>query len=146
MFVKILAAIKMLDFGNYSTKSKYYDNSNKLVIGKMKDETAGIAIKKLVGLKPKMYSFLEGNGQHKKVKGVNRNTVSAISQNDYKDVLSSNKYIRHLMNRIQIKDPRIKRFESKKVSLSFFDDKIYIQNNGYISETKYISKSLGYWS
>ena len=146
MFVKILAAIKMLDFGNYSTKSKYYDNSNKLVIGKMKDETAGIAIKKLVGLKPKMYSFLEGNGQHKKVKVVNRNTVSAISQNDYKDVLSSNKYIRHLMNRIQSKDPRIKRFESKKVSLSFFDDKIYIQNNGYISETKYISKSLGYWS
>ena len=146
MFVKILAAIKMLDFGNYSTKSKYYDNSNKLVIGKMKDETAGIAIKKLVGLKPKMYSFLEDNGQHKKVKGVNRNTVSAISQNDYKDVLSSNKYIRHLMNRIQSKDPRIKRFESKKVSLSFFDDKIYIQNNGYISETKYISKSLGYWS
>ena len=50
------------------------------------------------------------------------------------------------MNRIQSKDPRIKRFESKKVSLSFFDDKIYIQNNGYISETKYISKSLGYWS
>ena len=146
MFVKTLAAIKMLDFCNYSTKSKYYDNSNKLVIGKMKDETAGIAIKKLVGLKPKMYSFLEGNGQHKKVKGVNRNTVSAISQNDYKDVLSSNKYIRHLMNRIQSKDPRIKRFESKKVSLSFFDDKIYIQNNGYISETKYISKSLGYWS
>ena len=136
----------MLDFGNYSFKSKYYDNSNKLVIGKMKDETAGIAIKKLVGLKPKMYSFLEGNGQHKKAKGVNRYTLSAISQNDHKDVLSSNKYIRHLMNRIQSKDPRIKRFESKKVSLSFFDDKIYIQNNGYISETKYISKSLGYWS
>ena len=146
MFVKILAAIKMLDFGNYSFKSKYYDNSNKLVIGKMKDETAGIAIKKLVGLKPKMYSFLEGNGQHKKAKGVNRYTLSAISQNDHKDVLSSNKYIRHLMNRIQSKDPRIKRFESKKVSLSFFDDKIYIQNNGYISKTKYISKSLGYWS
>ena len=136
----------MHDFGNYSFKSTDYDNSNKLVIGKMKDETAGIAIKKLVGLKPKMYSFLEGNGQHKKAKGVNRYTLSAISQNDHKDVLSSNKYIRHLMNRIQSKDPRIKRFESKKVSLSFFDDKIYIQNNGYISETKYISKSLGYWS
>ena len=25
----------MFDFSNYSTKSKYYDNSNKLVIGKM---------------------------------------------------------------------------------------------------------------
>ena len=42
----------MFDFSNYSTKSKYCDNSNKLVIGKMKDETAGIAIEEFVGLKP----------------------------------------------------------------------------------------------
>ena len=28
---------KIFDFSNYSTKSKYYDNSNKLVVGKMKD-------------------------------------------------------------------------------------------------------------
>ena len=33
---------EMFDFSNYSTKSKYYDNSNKLVVGKMKDETAGV--------------------------------------------------------------------------------------------------------
>ena len=26
----------MFDCGNYSTKSKYYDNSNKLIIDKMK--------------------------------------------------------------------------------------------------------------
>ena len=32
----------MFDFSNYSTKSKYYDNSNKLVIGKMEDEIAGV--------------------------------------------------------------------------------------------------------
>ena len=30
---------EMFDFSNYSTKSKYYDNSNKLVVGNMKDET-----------------------------------------------------------------------------------------------------------
>ena len=35
---------EMLHFSIYSTKSKYYHNSNKLVAGKMKDETAGIAI------------------------------------------------------------------------------------------------------
>ena len=34
----------MFDFSNYSTKSKYYDDSSKLVIGKMKDETGGVAI------------------------------------------------------------------------------------------------------
>ena len=50
---------QMFGFSNYS--SKYYDNSNKLNIGKMKDETWGVAIEEYVGLKPKMYSFLVDN-------------------------------------------------------------------------------------
>ena len=33
---------EVFDFSNYSNKSKYYDNSNKLVVGKMKDETASV--------------------------------------------------------------------------------------------------------
>ena len=48
---------EMFDFGNYSTKSKYYDNSKILMVGKMKDETAGVSIEEFVGLKPKMYLF-----------------------------------------------------------------------------------------
>ena len=35
---------EMFNFSNYSTKSKYYDNLNKFVVGKMKDETAGVMI------------------------------------------------------------------------------------------------------
>ena len=35
------------------------------------------------------------------------------------------------MNRIQSKDYRIGTYEINKISLSCFDDKIYIQNNGY---------------
>ena len=58
----------MFDFSNYSTKSKYYDDTNKLMVGKMKDETAGVAIKELVGLKPKMYSFfIDESSEHKKM-------------------------------------------------------------------------------
>ena len=34
----------MFDFSNYSTKSKYYDDLNKLIIRKMKDETFGLVI------------------------------------------------------------------------------------------------------
>ena len=78
----------MFDFSNYSVKSKYYDNSNKLVIGNLKDETAAVAIKEFVELKQKMYLFLvEDNNKHKKAKGVNRNVVATISHNEYKDVL-----------------------------------------------------------
>ena len=53
----------------YSTKSKYYDDSNKLVVGKMKDETGGVAIEELVGLKLYMNSFLvDDNSEHQKAK------------------------------------------------------------------------------
>ena len=52
---------EMFDFSNYSAKSKYYDESKKLVVGKIKEDTAGVAIKEFVGLKPKMYSLLAYN-------------------------------------------------------------------------------------
>ena len=45
------------DFSNYSPKSKYYDDSNESVVGKMKDEISGVDIKEFMGLKPNMYSF-----------------------------------------------------------------------------------------
>ena len=35
----------------------YFDESNKLIAGKMKDETGGVPIDELVGVNPKMYSF-----------------------------------------------------------------------------------------
>ena len=43
-------------FSDYLAKSKYYDNSKKLVIGKIKDETTGVTIEEFVVLNPN-YSF-----------------------------------------------------------------------------------------
>ena len=37
----------MFDLSNYSTKSNFYDASNKLVVGKIKDDTASVPIKGL---------------------------------------------------------------------------------------------------
>ena len=75
----------MFNFSNYSADSKYYDDSNKLVTGKKKDETAGVAIRKCVGLKPKMYYFLVGDSsEHKRTKGVNKNVVVIISHIEYR--------------------------------------------------------------
>ena len=69
----------------------------------MKDETGGAAIKEFVGLKSTMYSFLVENNEHKKAKGVNKNVVATISNNEYKGVLPNKKCIRHSMNRIKKK-------------------------------------------
>ena len=41
---------EMFDFSNYSTKSKYYDNSNKLDVCEIREETASFAIEEFVGL------------------------------------------------------------------------------------------------
>ena len=120
---------EMFGFSNYLTKSKYYDNSNKFVVGKMKDETGGVAIEEFVWLKPKMYLFLTENSEHKKANGMNRNIVAKIRHNEYEDVLLNNKW--HSVNRIQSKDHRIGTYEVTKISLSYFEAKIYIKNNGY---------------
>ena len=70
----------MFDFINYMTKSKYYYDSNKLVVGKMKDETGGVVIEEFFGLKPKIYSLLvDDNSEHKKTKGMNKDVVATIS-------------------------------------------------------------------
>ena len=49
----------MFHFDNYFVNSRYSDDSNKLgVVGKMRDETAAVAIEEFVELKQEMYSFL----------------------------------------------------------------------------------------
>ena len=110
----------MFDFSNDSPKSKkklwWFKQTS---LGKMKDESGGVAIEELVVLKPKMYSFLVEDNREHKAKGVNKNVVAAISHNKYKDVLLKNKCIRHSMNRIQSKDDKIGTCEIKKF-MDFF--------------------------
>ena len=88
----------------------------------MKDEIGGIAIKEFVGLKPRMYSFLVD---------IKKQKAWIKSYNQYKNVLLNKKCIIHSMNRIQSKDHKIGIHQIMKISLSCFDNKIYIQNNGY---------------
>ena len=47
----------LFDFSNYPKDSKFFDQANKKVIGKMKDESEGKIIDEFVGLKSKMYSI-----------------------------------------------------------------------------------------
>ena len=113
---------EMFDFNIYSTniysnKSKYHDNSNKLVVDKMKDETAGVAIEEFFELKPKMYSYLvDGNREHKKTKGINKSIIAIIiNHNEYQDVLLNKKCLRYSRNRIQSKDHRIGTYDISKL-------------------------------
>ena len=75
----------------------FFNEANKKVIGKMKDEFGGVIIDEFVGLKSKMYSIkkIDGN-ESNTAKGVN----IATEFNKFKDVLFNEKIIRHKMKRI----------------------------------------------
>ena len=47
----------LFDFSNYSKDSTFFDETNKKVIGKIKDEFGGVIVSEFVGLKSKMYSM-----------------------------------------------------------------------------------------
>ena len=77
----------LFDFSNYSKDSIFYDESNKKVIGIMKDEYGGVIIIEFIGLKSKMYSIRKINGSESSTaKGVNIAT-------EFKDVLFKKKLL-----------------------------------------------------
>ena len=47
----------MFDFGSYSKDSKFFDETNKKVTGKMKDEFGGVIVNEFLRLNSKMYSI-----------------------------------------------------------------------------------------
>ena len=68
-----------------------------------------VAIKESVELKPKMSSFLIDDGtEYKKAKDANKNFVETITHYKCKAVLLNQKSLRHLMNRIQSKNHRVR--------------------------------------
>ena len=92
----------MFDNSDYSEKSPFLDSSNKKIIGKMKDEVAGIPIKKFIGLRSKMYSYIKDNEiGDKKAKRIKKNVIKKdIKHENYKDVLFNNKQVYHKMKTI----------------------------------------------
>ena len=117
----------MLDFSNYSKDSKFFDNTNKKVIGKMKHEYGGVVIDELVRLKSKMNSMKKINGSESSTaKGLNITTEF----NEFKDALFNKRIIRHKMKRMQAKKHKIGTYEFDKISLSCFDDKRFALDDG----------------
>ena len=63
----------MFDNSDYSSDNQYFDATNKKVIGKFKDEAAGVPIVEFVGLRSKMYSYSkENNNGGKTAKGIKK--------------------------------------------------------------------------
>ena len=120
------------DNSDYPEYSPFLDKRNKKVIGKFKDEAAGIPITEFVGLRSKMYSYIKDNNKGgKTAKGIKKNVIkNNIIHDDYKETLFNDKQMYHKMKTIRSENHQLGSYELNKVSLSCFDDKRYIHNNG----------------
>ena len=123
------------DNSDYNKESPFYNTVNKKVIGKFKDESAGIPITEFVGLKSKMYSYVKDNEQTARTaKGIKKQVIRKnITHDNYIDVLFNNKQIMHTMKTIRSEKHQLGSFELNKISLSCFDDKRFIHQNGITS-------------
>ena len=81
------------DFSDNLKDLKFFDETNKKVIGKLKDESEGKIIDKFVGSKSKV----------KNIDGKESNTAKEVNVtnefNEFKDTLFNMKIIRHKMRR-----------------------------------------------
>ena len=104
----------------------------------MKDESEGKMIGEFVELKSKMYSIKNIDGKESNTaKGVN----IATEFNEFKDTLFNKKIIRHKMRLMQGKKHKMGTYEINKISLSVFDDKRFVLNDG-IHTLAYFHKEL----
>ena len=122
----------MFDNSDYPENSPYYCNTNKKIIGKFNNEACGIPITEFVGLKSKMYSCVKDNEKGgKTAKGIKKNVIkNNIRHEDYKRTLLNEEQMHHKMKTIRSQRHQLVSYEINKVSLSCFDDKRYIHDNG----------------
>ena len=123
------------DNSDYPESSPYFNKTNKKVIGKFKDEAAGVPICEFVGLRSKMYSYIkDDNKGGKTAKGIKKNIIkNNITHENYKYILFNDEQMYHKMKTIRSESHELNSYEINKVSLSCFDDKRYIHEDGKTS-------------
>ena len=126
---------ELFDNSDYPESSQFFDNGNKKVIGKFKDESPKIPIVEFVGLRSKMYSYVKDDEKSNcRVKGITKSVKEQeIRHSHFRDVLFGGKEIRHTMRVIKSEKHRLGSYVLNKTSLSCFDDKRYIHENGVTS-------------
>ena len=104
----------------------------------MKDEFKGKIISEFAGLNSKMYSIISvDNEEVTRAKGVNKK----IRHKEFVSVLFNKKVMRHNMKRIQSKLHIIGTYDVCKISLSCFDDKRYVLDDG-VNTLAYFHKDI----
>ena len=82
-----------------------------------------------------MYSYIKSDEKGgKTANGIKKNVIkNNIKNKDYKNVLLNNEQLHHKMKTIRSQKHQLGSYEINKVSLSCFDDKHHIHDNGISS-------------
>ena len=122
----------LYDTSNYSKEYPLYDDRNKTVLGKMKDECGGLAIEEVVAVRSKMYSIKKSDKKNiRKAKGVKKNVIEKeITHEHYKEALIERKQYMHKMKILQGEGHEMYGMCMNKISISLFDTKRWIAGDG----------------
>lgn len=139
---------ELFDLSNYSKSHLCYNESNKAIIGKFKDETDGIPIVDFKGLRSKMYSIKLDNTKEKSTgKGIKKQALkNKIKHSDYtrclfgKDLKDKQQLVQ--FNLIRSEKHQLYTYSLNKVGLSCYDDKRYLLEDGITSLSYGHYKSL----
>jgi hypothetical protein len=126
------------DLSNYSKDSEFYNATNQMVVGKMKDEAEGHIITEVVALRPKMYSYkklkaieVEQYEEMKRAKGIKKAVVAKdIHFDDYKAQLDKAHENYLTAQRIGHKRHHLFTYKQSKRGLCAYDDKRYLLDDG----------------
>jgi len=126
----------LYDTSDFPKEHPLFSVANKKVLGKMKDECNGTPIAECVCLRPKMYSILKGDEKNiKKAKGVKKCVVKKqMNHENYKEALFGKKQFWHGMNILRSQKHSIFGMNVNKISLSPFDSKRWIEEDGINTE------------
>lgn len=114
------------DLSNFPKDHKLFCADNKKVPRKIKDERPAIDIFEFFGLKPKSYVITDSNSK----KCIHKGHSADFNSNEYRDVLSNSSILRHTMKKITTLNHKIYTGIINKGSLSCFDDKVYLKDDG----------------
>ncbi|XP_039296247.1 uncharacterized protein LOC120355032 isoform X2 [Nilaparvata lugens] len=121
----------LFDTSNFPKNHPCYNEENKKVIGKFKDENGGRIITEFIGLQAKMYSFIFSNCEEKKVaKGVPKSAQrNQLQFKLYKKCLFEG--VEHTIKSVHIvsKLHIVTTENQEKVALRPYDDKRFIRND-----------------
>jgi hypothetical protein len=131
IYIDMYRNAEQFDTSDYPKNHFVHSDANKKVLGKMKDETMGVAIQEFVGLRSKMYSMRYGAEEKKTAKGIGRAQIRKMCHDHYKTCLLERTQTISTTNIIRSDAHKVYSEHVTKVTLSPFDDKRYVLNNGY---------------